>query len=67
MSIDLFEPYGIGSLELRNRFVRSATWDGEAVDETGAVTDANPAPSLLCELNFCFDYCGVGIYSSFGR
>ena len=38
MSVDLFEPYKIGNLELRNRFVRSATWDGSA-DESGAVTD----------------------------
>ncbi|UCD53746.1 MAG: FAD-dependent oxidoreductase [Dehalococcoidia bacterium] len=43
MSIDLFEPYRIGKLELKNRFMRSATWDGEAVDETGAVTDDSVA------------------------
>ncbi len=34
----LFKPYRIGSLELKNRFVRSATWDGTA-DDSGAVTD----------------------------
>ena len=38
MSASLFEPYMIGNLEMRNRFVRSATWDGSA-DEQGAVTD----------------------------
>ncbi len=40
MSIDLFTPYRIGELELRNRFVRSATWDASA-DETGAATDGS--------------------------
>lgn len=34
----LFEPVRIGSLELKNRSVRSATWDG-AADSQGAVTD----------------------------
>ena len=38
MSIDLFAPYGIGELELRNRFVRSATWDASA-DDSGMATD----------------------------
>jgi 2,4-dienoyl-CoA reductase-like NADH-dependent reductase (Old Yellow Enzyme family) len=42
MSIDLFQPFMIGNLELRNRFVRSATWDGSA-DESGAVTDRSVA------------------------
>ncbi len=42
MPVNLFEPYRIGKLELRNRFVRSATWDGSA-DESGAVTDASIA------------------------
>jgi 2,4-dienoyl-CoA reductase-like NADH-dependent reductase (Old Yellow Enzyme family) len=36
----LFQPYKIGSLELKNRFVRSATWDGTA-DDSGAVTDTS--------------------------
>ena len=34
----LFEPITIGGLALKNRFVRSATWDATA-DETGMVTD----------------------------
>ena len=34
----LFEPIKIGRLELKNHFVRSATWDATA-DETGKVTD----------------------------
>ncbi len=38
MAVDLFEAYKIGNLELTNRFVRSATWDGSA-DESGSVTD----------------------------
>ncbi len=42
MSIDLFEPYRIGRLELRNRLVRSATWDATA-DSSGAVTDRSVA------------------------
>ena len=42
MSVDLFEPYRIGSLELRNRWVRSATWDATA-DSSGAVTDTSVA------------------------
>ena len=37
MSIDLFAPFKIGNLETRNRFMRSATYDGTA-DEAGAVT-----------------------------
>jgi 2,4-dienoyl-CoA reductase-like NADH-dependent reductase (Old Yellow Enzyme family) len=40
MSINLFESFRIGSLELKNRFVRSATWDGTA-DNSGAVTDTS--------------------------
>jgi 2,4-dienoyl-CoA reductase-like NADH-dependent reductase (Old Yellow Enzyme family) len=35
---NLFEPITIGNLVLKNRFMRSATWDATA-DETGAVTD----------------------------
>lgn len=42
MSIDLFEPIRINSLQLRNRFVRSATGDGTA-DESGMVTDRSVA------------------------
>ena len=42
MSTSLFEPYRIGNLELKNRFVRSATWDGTA-DNSGAVTDMSVA------------------------
>ena len=42
MSSFLFQPYKIGSLELKNRFVRSATWDGTA-DDSGAVTDTSVA------------------------
>jgi 2,4-dienoyl-CoA reductase-like NADH-dependent reductase (Old Yellow Enzyme family) len=40
MKINLFEPYRIGKLEVKNRFVRSATWDGTA-DSSGAVTDTS--------------------------
>ena len=40
MPVDLFKPYRIANLELKNRFVRSATWDATA-DESGAVTDAS--------------------------
>jgi len=42
MSINLFEPYRIGRLELKNRFVRSATWDATA-DSSGAVTEKSVA------------------------
>jgi 2,4-dienoyl-CoA reductase-like NADH-dependent reductase (Old Yellow Enzyme family) len=42
MSASLFDPYKIAGLELKNRFVRSATWDGTA-HELGAVTDASVA------------------------
>jgi len=38
--VELFEPYEIGNLKLKNRFVRSATWDATA-DSSGAVTDAS--------------------------
>lgn len=40
--VDLFEPFSIGGLELKNRFVRSATWDNTA-DNSGAVTDKSVA------------------------
>jgi 2,4-dienoyl-CoA reductase-like NADH-dependent reductase (Old Yellow Enzyme family) len=40
--VDLFEPYRIGRLDLKNRFVRSATWDSSA-DSSGAVTDESVA------------------------
>lgn len=42
MMIDLFRPYRIGKLELKNRFVRSATYDNTA-DGEGLVTDASVA------------------------
>ncbi|MFC1901086.1 NADH:flavin oxidoreductase [Chloroflexota bacterium] len=42
MSSIVFEPFKIKNLELKNRFVRSATWDGSA-DDTGAVTDTSVA------------------------
>lgn len=38
----LFEPVRIGSLELKNRVVRSATWDGMA-DSQGGVTERSVA------------------------
>jgi 2,4-dienoyl-CoA reductase-like NADH-dependent reductase (Old Yellow Enzyme family) len=38
----LFEACTIGGLKLKNRFMRSATWDGTA-DINGAVTDASVA------------------------
>ena len=38
--MNLFEPFKVGTLELKNRFVRSATCDGTA-DDSGAVTDAS--------------------------
>ncbi len=41
-NIDVFKPFSIGRLELRNRFVRSATWDCSA-DKGGAVTDDSVA------------------------
>ena len=41
-AVDLFEPFSIGRLELKNRFVRSATWDNTA-DNSGAVTDTSEA------------------------
>ena len=42
MPIDLFRLFKIGRLELRNRFVRSATWDGSA-DDSGRVTNRSVA------------------------
>jgi 2,4-dienoyl-CoA reductase-like NADH-dependent reductase (Old Yellow Enzyme family) len=42
MPANLFEPYKIGRLELRNRFVRSATWDATA-DSSGAATEKSVA------------------------
>ena len=38
----LFEPYNANGIELRNRFMRSATWDASATDD-GDVTDASVA------------------------
>ncbi|MDD4876620.1 MAG: hypothetical protein PHQ86_05800, partial [Dehalococcoidales bacterium] len=40
MPIDLFKPFIIGNMELKNRFVRSSTQDALA-DASGAVTDAS--------------------------
>lgn len=40
--VELFESFKIGSLGLKNRFVRSATWDGTA-DNLGVVTDSSVA------------------------
>jgi len=42
MGVDLFSQFNIGRLELRNRFVRSATWDGTA-DVAGEVTEKSVA------------------------
>jgi 2,4-dienoyl-CoA reductase-like NADH-dependent reductase (Old Yellow Enzyme family) len=42
MSVELFKPYKIGKLELKNRFMRSATWDGTA-SPSGEVTDESVA------------------------
>ncbi|MBI4330046.1 MAG: NADH:flavin oxidoreductase [Chloroflexi bacterium] len=42
MSINVLDPYKIGKMELKNRIVRSATWDGSA-DQSGVVTDASVA------------------------
>ena len=42
MSIDLFAPYKIRNLEMKNRFMRSATWDGSA-DDNGSATDDSVA------------------------
>jgi len=38
--LSLFDPCVIGGIELRNRFMRSATWDATATDD-GEVTDAS--------------------------
>ena len=38
MNEQLFKPYSIGKMELRNRFVRSGTWEGMAGPE-GEITD----------------------------
>lgn len=40
MNIDLFSPYRIGHLEIKNRFMRAATWDATA-DTSGVVTDSS--------------------------
>jgi 2,4-dienoyl-CoA reductase-like NADH-dependent reductase (Old Yellow Enzyme family) len=42
MTTDLFKPFRMGRLELRNRFVRSATWDATA-DGSGATTERSVA------------------------
>lgn len=38
MTLKIFEPIKIGKMELRNRIMRSATWDGTA-DRSGATTE----------------------------
>ncbi|HEY94751.1 MAG TPA: NADH:flavin oxidoreductase [Dehalococcoidia bacterium] len=40
MAINVFEPYVFGEMVLKNRFVRSATWDATA-DDDGFVTDTS--------------------------
>ena len=42
MELKIYESFRIGKLELKNRFVRSATWDSSA-DSDGAVTDESVA------------------------
>jgi 2,4-dienoyl-CoA reductase-like NADH-dependent reductase (Old Yellow Enzyme family) len=42
MSVNLFEPFSIGKRQLKNRFVRSATWDVMANND-GGVTDKSIA------------------------
>jgi 2,4-dienoyl-CoA reductase-like NADH-dependent reductase (Old Yellow Enzyme family) len=48
MTSVLFTPLKIGKMEIKNRFMRSATWDAMA-DETGAMTER--AAVLYHELN----------------
>jgi 2,4-dienoyl-CoA reductase-like NADH-dependent reductase (Old Yellow Enzyme family) len=50
----LFTPWKLGSLEIPNRLVRSATWEGMALDN-GAVTDA------LAEVTADLARGGVGL------
>jgi 2,4-dienoyl-CoA reductase-like NADH-dependent reductase (Old Yellow Enzyme family) len=40
--VNLFDSFSIGDLKLKNRFMRSATWDNTA-DSAGAVTDTSLA------------------------
>ena len=48
MTLKLFTPLKIGKMEIKNRVMRSATWDAMA-DSTGAVTERSRA--LYHELN----------------
>jgi 2,4-dienoyl-CoA reductase-like NADH-dependent reductase (Old Yellow Enzyme family) len=50
----IFSPWKMGSLEIPNRLVRSATWEGMAQDD-GAVTDA------LAEVTAKLAHGGVGL------
>jgi 2,4-dienoyl-CoA reductase-like NADH-dependent reductase (Old Yellow Enzyme family) len=67
MSIDLFQPYKIGKMELRNRFVRSATWDDTA-DSSGAVTEKSVAIySRLAKGNIGLIVSGYAFISNQGQ
>jgi 2,4-dienoyl-CoA reductase-like NADH-dependent reductase (Old Yellow Enzyme family) len=65
--VELFEPFSIGKMELRNRFVRSATWDATA-DELGAVTDTSVALyRTLGQGRIGLIVTGFGFVSSHGQ
>ncbi len=67
MSASLFEPYRIGRLEVKNRFVRSATWDGTA-DSSGAVADTSVALyQKLAQGGVGFIVSGYAFVSSLGQ
>jgi len=65
--MELFEPYRFGQLMLRNRFIRSATWDHSA-DTDGKVTEASLAIySGLSKGNIGLIISGFAFVSSSGQ
>ena len=60
MSINLFQPYRIGKLELRNRFVRSPIGDTTA-DDNGDVT------VIDCFGNVVYKRGSITVRSASGR
>jgi 2,4-dienoyl-CoA reductase-like NADH-dependent reductase (Old Yellow Enzyme family) len=67
MTIDLFQPFKLGSLEIRNRFMRSATWDATAGPD-GEVTDNSLALfGKLAKGNIGLIVTGYAFISPLGR
>ncbi len=67
MAIDLFQPFKLGSLEIRNRFMRSATWDATAGPNGEVTEDSLALFRKLAKGNIGLVVTGYAFISPLGR